>query len=244
MNIKLGGGAALTAVLPLLLSWQSLFAGSFAISPLRVEFTPGNETQVVRITNEGQSSLSIQVQGFRWSQAPDGDDRFEPAESLVAVPTVFSVEPGQRQIVRVGTLDPTFTDVEQSFRLFFTELARPDSESGPGVSMRLRVSIPAFVAPADGPRPRLRIERFVRDGDAARITLRNTGNQHVQIRRLSLHAGPSVEGDVVESAGGIYLLPGTERTFSHPSLTVPGATTIRLEGDTTGTLEYAIPMGP
>ena len=244
MSIKKSGRAALTAVLPLLLSWQSLWAGTFSISPLRVEFSPGNETQVVRITNEGDTTLSIQVQGFEWSQAANGDDQFEPAESLIAVPTVFSVEPGERQIVRVGVLDPDFGDLERSYRLFFTELAPPAAASGPGVSMRLRISIPAFVAPMDEPRPRLSLEGFSRDGDSVGITLKNTGNQHVQIRRLSLHGGPSVESEVVESAGGVYLLPGTSRTFGHPSLNVPGATTMRLEGDTTGTLEYAIPVGP
>lgn len=244
MSINKSGRAALTAVLPLLLSWQSLWAGSFAISPVRVEFSPGNETQVVRITNEGSETLSIQVESLRWSQDEEGNDRFEPAENVIAVPTVFSVEPGQRQIVRVGILDPTYSAVEQAYRLFFTELAPPATDAEPGVSMRLRISIPAFVAPAEEPRPRLSLERFARDGDLARVTLRNTGNQHVQVRRLSLHAGPSSEGQVIQSAGGVYLLPGTERTFDHPSLTVPGATTMRLEGDTTGTLEYALPMGP
>lgn len=244
MNIKMGGRAALTAVLPLLLSWQSLWAGSFAISPLRVEFSPRNETQVVRITNEGAKTLSIQVDSLRWSQDQEGNDRFDPAGNVIAVPTVFSVEPGQRQIVRVGILDPAYSQVEQSYRLFFTELAPPATDAEPGVSMRLRISIPAFVAPADDPRPRLSLESFTRDGDLARVTLKNTGNQHVQVRRLSLHAAPSSEGQIIESAGGVYLLPGTQRTFDHPSLTVPGVTTMRLEGDTTGTQEYALPMGP
>lgn len=244
MRVTRCGGAGLLAALPLLFAWQSLWAGSFAISPLRAELSPGSETQVVRITNEGDSTLSVQVQGFRWSQDDNGDDRFEPAESLIAVPTVFSIEPGERQIVRVGILDPEYTKLEQSYRLFFTELAPPAAESGPGVSMRLRVSIPAFLAPADEARPRISLERFARDGDMARITLRNTGNQHVQIRRLSLHSGPSSDGQTIDSAGGIYLLPGTVRTFAHASLDSSGAITMRLEGDTTGFLEYVLPMGP
>ena len=244
MTTKKGGRAALTAALPLLLAWQSLWAGSFAISPVRVEFSPGNETQVVRITNEGARTLSIQVESLRWSQDADGNDRFEPSGNVIAVPTVFSVEPGQRQIVRVGIRDPAYSEVEQSYRLFFTELAPPASSAESGVSMRLRISIPAFLAPADGPRPNISLEQFSRDGDMARVTLKNTGNQHVQVRRLSLHAAPSSEDQVIESAGGIYLLPGTERTFEHPSLTVPGVVTMRLEGDTTGTREYALPMGP
>ena len=60
-----------------------------------------------------------------WVQSEDGTDEYESTSDVIAVPPIFSIAPGETQIIRVGLVGGLSPDRELAHRLFLTELPRP-----------------------------------------------------------------------------------------------------------------------
>ena len=140
-----------------------------------------------------------------WSQDGGADELVETQE-LLAVPPLVTIPPGERQIVRIGHLATPSPDLEKSFRVIVTELP-PNAGGGSGsaLSMRLRLSIPVFVAPGYG--------TAAPDGSTSRKVL-TVGVSDVICATLSMpdHArrgGPAVRPD--HAAGEQQPLAGFAR---------------------------------
>ena len=122
---------------------------------MRIDLPASSRSTELRLTNTGAEELSVQVDVREWSQDFNGAEELVETRALLAVPPLVTIPPGERQIVRIGHLAEPALDVEKSFRVLVTELA-PAAEAAdrPALSMRLRLSIPVFVAP---PKVRLRL---------------------------------------------------------------------------------------
>ncbi len=159
-------------------------------------------------------------------------------DELIAVPPIFRLPPGETQLVRVGFMGTPAPDRETTYRLFFTELAPTPATSAEKaqVSMRLRISIPVFVAPTIVGRPRVEYVDVQRADGAFKVALRNPGNMHVQVQRLTAMAGLSDDRNFGRASG--YLLPGVTRQFS---IDVPDDVPVRLiraETDIAGVADH------
>jgi fimbrial chaperone protein len=210
MSNRLRAAARTAAVGLLLVLGAPPLAVALEISPVRLDFT-GASTAVVTLRNNDATEISVQAEAFDWSQDERGEDRLVSTRELLVVPPVFTLPPGESQLVRVAYTGDSQA-VERSFRLVFAQLppARPPQLSK-ALSVRLRLSIPAFVA-ASGPLgPRLRVADFVQDGPDAGLVLANDGDRHLRIRRLEFvpAAGPTHS---VQRAD--YLLAGSQRPLS------------------------------
>ena len=129
MNERSKGKAAITAAF---LIFSVLLAttgyASLNISPLRVELSGDHDKDVIRITNQESSTKSYQVEVVSWSQTDEKREVYSPTEDILAVPPLFTMNPGEDQIIRVGLLTDPDSSTEQSYRLFITELAPPEEE--------------------------------------------------------------------------------------------------------------------
>jgi fimbrial chaperone protein len=213
-------------------------AGDLAIAPIRVNFAGEQNTYVVRLTNAGKQMTPVQVEAKAWSQTDTGADLYQATDELIAVPPIFRLPPGETQLVRVGFMGAPAADRETTYRLFFTELAPAPASSGEKaqVSMRLRISIPVFVAPTIVARPRVEYVDVQREDGVFKVALRNPGNTHVQIQKLSAMAGLSDDRNFGRASG--YLLPGVTRRFS---IDVPDDAPVRLiraETDIAGVADH------
>lgn len=202
-----------TAMGAVLMLWFACgaMAGEVAISPLRVDFYGDVRMSVVELTNTGVDKLAMQVQPMDWSQDFTGKDRYDVSEELVAFPPIFSIQPGETQVVRVAAQKPASADIEQAYRLFFTEIPAPLSDKTPtALRMRLRISIPVFDAPDSGLDPEMEMENAWFDEGILKVRLKNTGNSHLRAQSLQV-AG--IDG--ISSVGvGRYFLPGSSHEFS------------------------------
>jgi fimbrial chaperone protein len=238
------GRAAILAALPFLFLIQVATAASLDVSPIRVKFAAGQRSHVVTVRNTGDADISVQADPVEWSQDSDGIDVYTPAGTLLVVPRIFTIAPGDEQIVRLGRVSAESGDLEGSHRVFFTELA-PSRGAGeaPGLSMRLRLGIPVFVAPASEPEPRLDLVSTEQIPEGVAVVLSNQGNVHIQVLDISGHMVGPDQPEAVSARVTAYLLPGTTRKFALRFGQGAVVSSLSVTTDTAGTVEYALPYG-
>lgn len=208
-----------------------------SVSPVRVDLSDVHSKDVVRIGNQEKSTASYQVEVVAWSQSDERREIYAPTEEILAVPPLFTLGPGEEQIVRVGMLTDADMSVERSYRMFVTELASPDDvEQMTGVNMRLRLGIPVFVAPNTLPNATLDYVGSKQMDNQLFLQLRNNGNTHVRISEIR-YFGPGADEPAVESAA-IYVLPGRAAYVPVELAGTDRAGIVTLVTDTLGTVEY------
>lgn len=219
-------------------------AASINVSPVRVYLDADSPREVVTITNGEETARSYQVEVVAWSQTEDEREVYEPTADLIAVPPLFTLAPGEQQLIRVGAMTPPDAETEQAFRMFVTEVATPDSagEAATGINMRLQIGLPVFyqpIAPATG--GIAVVDSFVDTGNRM-LRLRNTGNSHVKI--VELRQLPADGSDPIVVPTVLYVLAGQTANLPLP---VPGdvsAHTVVVVTESHGTLEYELPPAP
>ncbi len=96
-------------------------AASFVVNPVRVNL--GADQRVVSLTvrNNGSAAVRVQAQPMRWLVQGEAD-QYETTDQLLVSPPLFALEPGATQIVRVGLRIPHIGALEQSYRLYLSEV--------------------------------------------------------------------------------------------------------------------------
>lgn len=238
-----GWGRAAAAALLLFLA-VSASAASLDVNPVRIDLSPAARSAELRLTNMSNEALSVQVDVREWSQDLDGAEQLADTRALLAVPPIVTIPPGERQVVRIGHLGAPAEDVEKSFRLLVTELAGPRTATGgPGLDMRLRLSIPVFVAPIGRPAaPDIAIEDVAATDDGTRVTLHNTGNAHAKIERIDVRNDGEWSTLPIETVNSLrYLLPDGRARIALPE---PHVSAIRIKAEDGGEWEHAVSALP
>jgi len=219
--------------------WPILFAlwagqvsaQAITASPLRADLSAAEPVAVLTLRNDDpRFPTLIQARASAWSVV-DSEDRYEPTRELVISPTVFRLEPGQTQVIRVALRGRPDARAERLYRLFLQQVA-DEAEQGRrsgNIRFLFTFGIPVVVAPSENkdPQPQVawRIERLPQGEYRLRAT--NDGTAHVKVVGISL---PSASGDVQITTAAAYLLPGTERawTFKTPSPLPSGPVDLRI----------------
>ena len=198
---------------------EAALGASFSVSPVRVELSPRDNVVAVTVTNTGDQPGSIRLSVFSWRQEAN-EDRLDPTRELVATPPLFTVAPGESQIVRFGLRRAPKADRELSYRAIFEEIPGPRPAQGaPALQITLRISIPIFYQSREDMKSTL-VWTLARDGaDKLRLSVRNDGAASAQLGDLGL-ARPGVAAPFVQQKNFAYVLPGAERSWS---LSIPAA---------------------
>ena len=203
-------------------------AGSFTVSPVRVELSPAKPLSSVTITNDGDEPVKLEVEGKLWTQK-DGADDYQDTRELIVTPPVITLAAKASQIIRLGLRRGADPKNELSYRLFITEIRPQVKTEGTGVTMNLRLSVPIFVKPTAAVNPQLQWTAKKVEGGNLLLRAENTGNIHMQLANLQLNAGTDVVG---KESSAAYLLPGqahewtvkpeTGKTFNTSTLSLTG----------------------
>jgi fimbrial chaperone protein len=193
------------------LSPTRVVAGTFSITPLRVELSAGAETGVVTLRNQEDEPIVVQAEVHLWQQA-DGSDVLMPTRDVLVAPAVFTVPPNGAQMVRLALRREPDADRELSYRLVLTEV--PQQTPGvTGLNFALQVSLPAFVAARQKTAPDLRWSAERRDDGALVLTGHNAGTEHARV--LDLQVAPiEATGTPYRPTGAVYVLPGQSRQWT------------------------------
>lgn len=185
-------------------------AGSFGVSPIRLDFDRTAKTGVITVTNDDESRLSFQMKLMTWSQDAKGVDHYAESSDLIFFPLIMTLEPKEKRIIRVGTKLPPSAS-ERTYRLFIeeiTDVAAARSQ-GTAVSVKLRFGVPLFIAPAKVEKGGTISDARLAKGEV-QLTVKNSGNQHFRFETVTVTAAGAPMGE----ASGWYLLAGAERSYT------------------------------
>jgi fimbrial chaperone protein len=217
MGLRKGWRGRLIACLVLFLGHDA-GAGSLAIDPVRLDLSTAAPVAALNLHNEGAEPMLLQLELVRWSM--DGaQELYVPTNELLATPPIFTIEPGQSQIVRVGMRQPIRERQERSFRLFVQEPPQsvaPTPEQAQKLHVALRIGIPVFVAPGVPPQENINWRLWRSEDGAVGIEASNTGNIHARLLDVRLATMNGKREWSVETAS-TYLLAGHTRQWILPS---------------------------
>ena len=178
-------------------------AGSFNVAPIRIELPAARRAASIEVQNTGDAAAQLQVERFLWKRDNGGDDDLEATEAFVVTPPIFTLQPGQRQIVRVLMQVPPDPRREGTYRLVLQETPLGDPPPNT-VATLLRISLPLFVTV-----PAAKADlawRLVREGGALQLEAENRGGAHAFISQVRTPDGAPLKVDG-------YLLPGEQRRW-------------------------------
>lgn len=181
-------------------------AGTFSISPIRVELSMQQRTEALTVRNEETArEVVIQAQVFAWSQQ-DGQDALAATHDLIVTPPVFTIASGAQQIVRVALRRPSDAKRELTYRLILQEVPPEAPKNFTGLQVALRLSLPIFIESQSKSSPDLVWSSQWQADGSLQVTAKNQGATHAQITDFTVasKATPvTMKNSVVK-----YVLPG------------------------------------
>jgi fimbrial chaperone protein len=208
---------ALLAVLGALAAPVPARAGAFTVVPVKLDMDARSNSAVLKVTNQGDAQVAVQVTAKAWTQDDGGDPVYEDTPDVVVFPKLLTIDPGEQRLLRVGYRGPRSEEAERAYRLFLEELPLA-TEPQAGLAMTLRLGVPLFVAPRRARRDTVLKGLDLADGDLG-VTVENRGNVRVVVGKITA-AGEEADGTlrVLAEQRGWYVLAGRTRTFR---LTLP-----------------------
>jgi len=192
--------------LAIFLPCTSMAAG-WEIDPVRVELSPQQQSAAITLKNGSDQPTSIQIQAVAWSQT-EGKDVYTPTKELLVSPPIVTIAPQAEQIIRVALRRQADASNELTYRINLQELPAKPAPGFTGVQVALRISLPVFIKPQNGeaaPKATWNVSRMT--DNKVKVTVRNTGNAHIQVSDFGLYAQGITEAIASES-GSSYVLAG------------------------------------
>ena len=198
----------------LLLAWIPLLtnAGSFSVSPLRIELSKSDTTRIINLQNLEAKPVTVQLQVMAWSHK-EGADQFAPTRDVIVTPQIFHLKGNGLQIIRAGLLRKPETHEELSYRLIIEEIPAPPPAEFKGAQLALRVTLPVFIAPEKVPNPKIEFQTFVEPDGRLKVRIVNHGQAHAQIQKMMIFGKEKSEKSLATHEKSIYVLPGQERNL-------------------------------
>lgn len=196
-------GRCLAGVAGLLFSLAA-FAADLAVSPVRITLGPGHDRHAVSVANQGRQPVSVQAETVLWTQE-DGSDRYRPTDELVVNPGLFTIAPGQTQILRLGLRTPADGSRETAYRLLLREIPAPapvpsaspeGAGQAPQLQVLLQMRLPVYVMPARPKREARWHGQRRRDGSIV-VQASNTGNVHMVVTNLALASATDAKAEAL-----------------------------------------------
>lgn len=184
-------------------------ASEFSVSPIRVDLRPGALSETISVTNHAATRLRVAVKLMEWTQDAQGADVYKETGDLVYFPRQMDIEADSKRLVRVGAKSVAGPS-ERAYRLFIEEQPEPSADpTRAQIAFYFRFSVPVFVPPAAA-KLQPEVGEPVLDKGKLSLIVRNPGNQHVRIVRITVRD----EAGHRQEVAGWYLLAGAQRTYA------------------------------
>ena len=221
-------------------------AGSFDVNPIRIDLSGSARNAALTLKNNGSEAVVVQINVMSWAQR-DGKDILNPTDEILVSPPIATIQPEREQIIRVGLRRAPDTQKEISYRLFLQEVPPPPAPGFQGLQVALRIGIPIFVQPRQGPaKATLVWDAQLRTADVINLKLRNDGTGHIQVSDVELYLRDEKEPIAAQSSLA-YVLPGQSREWDlklrHPRVTKNDRVRLKVSTDA-GTVDVDISLAP
>ena len=209
------------------------WADGLQVTPVLLEFDPGQRALAVWLSNSSQRPLHAQARVQAWTQV-DGKDVLDSTTEVIASPPLVEIPPGQTQVIRIVRSRTERPETETAYRLLVDELPRPEATAPAaaarpgGIKFLFRYSIPVFIQPRPTPEalprarsaPQTHVDLSARwesaqDGQA-QLTIQNLGPTRIKLSDLSY---TSTDGEQVAMGDGLfgYVLARQTRQWTLPA---------------------------
>ncbi|BCW88584.1 hypothetical protein sos41_17250 [Alphaproteobacteria bacterium SO-S41] len=187
-------------------------AASLRVAPVMIDLNPPQAASSLKVWNDGEEPINVQVRVFRWRQV-NGEDVLEPTTDVVVSPPIARLMPGEENLVRVVRVSQTPIVGEESYRVLVDELPDPGARKSGAVKLVLRHSIPLFFA-AEGSLAPSVVWKMQREAGGIRIVATNSGTKRLRVVNLAL----GVAGAEVARQEGLvgYVLGGASASWFIP----------------------------
>ena len=207
----------LLGLLFLVFLWScAVRAADVTLTPVNVRLDRANDRATVQVYNNGQEPVLMQAEAIVW-QRVQGLDIDGPTTDLIVNPPVFTVQPGQTQVLRLGLRRSTELAQEATYRIVLREvpLPRPSDALNVAGSVRVLVAlrVPVYVQPAKVRRSeQWKVSRAANGDLMAEVA--NTGNVHLKVGDLRLQGqGGEPLALVAPRGSAAVIFPGEQRVF-------------------------------
>lgn len=210
-------------VLGLLFAALNASAADVSIMPVNIRLDRQTDRATVQVQNNGNEPVMMQAEAIAWTRE-GGVDVDAATQELIVNPPLFTIQPGQTQILRVGLRRAPDLQQEATYRMVLREVPTSRADDSTRVTGAVRVlvalRVPVYVAPNQVRRAEQWEATRAANGETV-ATVANTGNVHVKVSELRI-TSPSGDSKVVAVQGPqSVIFPGEKRTFRLPG--TPGA---------------------
>jgi fimbrial chaperone protein len=186
-------------------------AGTFQVSPVRIELGSGAPSGALTVRNDGPDSVVVQMSVLKWTQAGNAD-RYEPTTEALVTPPIATIPPGAEQLVRVGLRRGPDPRQEVAYRLYVQEVPPPPQPGFSGLQMALRIGVPVFVAPLLPAERSLAWKVRLGDDGSLVVSATNAGTANAQVQSVAARAVEGPRAWIADHAL-TYVLAGSERSW-------------------------------
>lgn len=191
-------------------------AGQFDVKPIRITLSKGAMSDTLTIENQASTPLRLQIGGYVWTSDANGGVRLSATDDLIVFPTLVTILPMEHRNIRIGFAGSP-AEREQTYRITLDEMPSLESQLNPqqrqGLTVRTRVTVPVFFAPAD-PVEKADISDLRISRGTVHATFRNSGNVHTIVQEVGIIARDGAGRKVfAQQINGWYVLAGQSRDF-------------------------------
>jgi fimbrial chaperone protein len=219
-------------------------ASDLGVSPVALHLDRLNARTALTVSNRGAEPVVMQAEAVQWLR--DGRvDADAPTGDLIVNPAVFTMQPGQSQLVRIGLRRAGQGERETTYRIVLREVPQPalpgEQRHGGQVRVLMAMRVPVYLAPATAVRA-LRWQAEQAGDGSVTATLRNDGNVHARVGSMQLR---SARGEPVAGAQATVavVFPGESRSFRVASAADAGAGPFSLDVTTDQGMQQ-VPVAP
>ena len=158
------------------------WAGQIRVSTVRIDLSDKQPAATVTVTNDGGQKSLVQIRALSWEQI-DGKDIQDVTSELIVTPPISDIEPGGRQMIRVGFIGKKQMPAEGAFRLQIEEVPRQDQEAdaAQSVTTYLRINVPIFIAAGTARAAPSLSAKTAAGGEGPEVRLYNSGLLHERL---------------------------------------------------------------
>lgn len=118
---------------------------SLRVAPVGFELTGGTATSTLRLRNEDDHPVAVQVRVFRWRDV-NGGMLLEQTRDVVASPPLATLSPGSENIVRIVRLKKGPAGPREAYRVLVDELPDARARRSGQIKILVQHSIPLIFA--------------------------------------------------------------------------------------------------
>jgi fimbrial chaperone protein len=236
------GSATQLAVL-LLVGGLSMQAGSYSVRPVRIELSSRLLRTTIQIRNLADEPTTVQAHVVAWN-GNGSEEVLTDNDEILLNPPIFTIAVGHAQFVRLGLRHAPPGTREGTYRLILEEVPPPPKPGFMGLTTVLKISVPIFVKPrVSAPQLAWTLQRT--SDQEMKLTVQNSGNAHVQIRKLALTTGEASEPGFAETKN-TYVLQNARKEWviRNGQLAAAGKLLVQAQTDNGEIHEDLVPSRP